>query len=1061
MTRVRLVILIAMFASSQAAPAGQESRGTSETITVEAIGGFMGFSEGFCENPGGTYDWTSVTQRGGVRVQPILDPCLTPAVNPHSRWLGGVIGASTHLAGRTKSDTRWLVIAPNNRPVIENGVFLQHLLALDADAIGLGGADFDRLLRGTGASARNVFEWVRNNPKLPLLASNVAVRSTGLPDSEDTFDEIDGVSLHLPDDRTIGWNDTVGLHFPGDSPPDVTLAEASDCSVRPAVRTKVEASLGDADDNDVTLKITGGLRPDTCYWLTVATSKGDAVFRFRTDAALTPMKSDQGALNGFPVKTRGARNVIAVSLIDPGVRALARSSAWSWQPGSDDEQRRELIFTDPEKTLNQIIARATTVDKDGYKVAPIVILVSALSDEQTLEVLSTFPEIRFAILAPDSGLLGRAERRTPDLPKLKPPAIRYSGDLGFFSVVDQPYPQATRFLMRPEWVGETMISADAIVTGHRFDGEKRVLWDLTKPTADVTIIPGAALTWRRGSGREVIYEARHPGSQAVTDLATEERYSDCTSDTSAACKAFYRLWHDAGALAAMSAMSLRQKLSTDLAVISADVVEPDVRLWVEDRIAVEGKDVRWISRYILRPLLFASPRMVRATIPGSELPSVLQKILAANPENCISGLGAGCVRPDKSHPEHLTINGRRLDPRLHYSVVIPDALAESLDLEHDDDGSVIDFVGTTDAYLHEPLATEADLAGAYRGYLAVPTLSVGITRSAPSKDNPGVRANLPIDFSGAKQYRTWTTDFEADLALFDSPRWAVRVPMSLEYAQKKQGGFMSYDKDQFSVGARVDRKVPFVAGELRPFAGVFVDGPLRDHVELLTAAETSEGQEFNTVQSAAFKTPYVVEPNRYRHWAAGAEIVGLTEFSRGGWDFSLAKIGGRWTRGHLTRSPFGIAIDGQKLDQELQDLYLSGGSGDVLNEYFKQNRSTFSRTTTFELLTTRLDQARLQLDAVISASRKTGSRTFKGAFTFQYRQHFYDEPVSKFLLNRTQKYEMKLTTPIWRRLVLTPNVSYQRATIVTRDYTPFSLWSTDITASFPVSVRWGQGRLFR
>src|SRR5215510_10865513 len=185
-----LTAVLAFGADADAQPAAHPD----PKITVRALGGFMGFSEGFCENPGGQYDWPK-PDPPQPRLHPCLDEPTDKPINKEARWLGGAIGAARLLASRDKTADDWLVLVPNNKSVEEDGVFLQHLLKLRADAIAIGGEDIERLLRGPAASARRIVDWVTSNPALPLLATNAAVRTTKLQAPDKTDAEINGIAL--------------------------------------------------------------------------------------------------------------------------------------------------------------------------------------------------------------------------------------------------------------------------------------------------------------------------------------------------------------------------------------------------------------------------------------------------------------------------------------------------------------------------------------------------------------------------------------------------------------------------------------------------------------------------------------------------------------------------------------------------------------------------------------------------------------------------------------------------------------------------------------------------
>ncbi len=89
------------------------------------MGAFLGQAEGFCENPGGTYD--------DQKFQDKLKPCLKNNTRPRS--IGGAIGAADKMAwlqrSEIASDVTYMVVAPNNHPVGESGSALDDAISSD------------------------------------------------------------------------------------------------------------------------------------------------------------------------------------------------------------------------------------------------------------------------------------------------------------------------------------------------------------------------------------------------------------------------------------------------------------------------------------------------------------------------------------------------------------------------------------------------------------------------------------------------------------------------------------------------------------------------------------------------------------------------------------------------------------------------------------------------------------------------------------------------------------------------------------------------------------------
>ncbi len=380
---------------------------------------------------------------------------------------------------------------------------------------------------------------------------------------------------------------------------------------------------------------------------------------------------------------------------------------------------------------------------------------------------------------------------------------------------------------------------------------------LTDPNVDVDVVNGAILRME-DVGADVAYAAEFGGRTELGDgrgtptVVRRPRSTGARSSRHSGLKTirFGRL----------SAMPHGGRSVQDLAVVPKSVVDSDYSMWVRTRLASQKRS-DWMSGYLLERLLYKSPRMVRASVSGADLPDVLLKIVKSDDESsCVLGSGGGCNPPiQKAHPSEITVNGRRISPRLIYSIGMPAALAEKLELGHDDPEHGNDLIEMTDQHLSSNrwyAAHPSDAESFDReqrrwnnrldGYWAMSSLDLGLAKVMPKEsgaDGADVRSNLPVPFAGTKESRALTVAIDSDLAVVDLPRWAVRFPMTLDYKRKDQGGSVSYNTDEFSIGGQVDRKLA-ILGDTRVFVGLFADGAVRPREESLKASRHGEFVQF-------------------------------------------------------------------------------------------------------------------------------------------------------------------------------------------------------------------------
>lgn len=459
--------------------------------------------------------------------------------------------------------------------------------------------------------------------------------------------------------------------------------------------------------------------------------------------------------------------------------------------------------------------------------------------------------------------------------------------------------------------------------------------------------------------------------------------------------------------------------------------------------------------------------MVHADVYGSALTAALQAAGKAPRKVCASGLGDGCGGNLASvSQDRLRVNGRPIDPRLVYRIVLPDYLAESLKLEHDDDAPVLDLIGAFDSHLRagrwragatgDKLGSqfEAGYARGWQGYLALPALDFGYTRVKPEdpEGSTSVRRNLPVDFSGAKEYRTWSVTLDGDLALVDAVRYAIRVPGSVKYTRRAESDEISYDADEFSVGARADLKL----GRLTPFAGYFIDGQTVTHKNRVAAARVLDGgrEGFKLSETAQFQTVIDLPARRYRHWAVGVDVLRPVKKDPVPWFSSeLTRLGLRWTAGTESGIPERVTIDGEEQDF---DTFFASGAKALLDRFFKDHPESFSSATDFVIHPEPMDQARWQADAEGQLTFKVKGRNL--TTQVKARMRWWDprgEARSPFLLSSDNRFEVKAAVPFLWRMNLSPAYVFHIATIDAEDNDVFRYHRLDVKLSLPLTFRFG------
>jgi hypothetical protein len=872
LSMLSLALILVILSSPTLGAQGQPGACTSNCVAIRSTGGFLGYLDGFPEFPG----WIGDTFEGNADL--IANPATYP--NPSKPVpYGGLIGATTFLASHTmpKGTETVLLVSGNNHPQQiaalrnpslrndQNAIapaashwFWKSMIALRPQAVAVGTEDMHRWL--AQMRPEHLSTWIKDgiSAGLPLVASNVIIRLTDARlnvitnDEHDvTLDVVETGSLDLLDSVTVLHPCATGPSlrssgFRFDDGPAVTVKQLTPAQERyereSASNRRRRAVLGDVCRT--TLVFEQRLRPGRSYLLSSSLTGPSFRFRLTTHQVLTP----HAAFGGLPVAgvTPAGVPMAIMSFISPTTASELPPEYFEW--------RREqgcaaaicrIEFLDAPSAARTLLAVMTPASGQP---SPILLAISDLPSGETNALLDGVPEIRFISLRPDSGRLGRAAAA---IAPGESGQRRSSGDQSFGAVVDQSQAELTRFLVRPTWLGETVVTAIAAWAAPTRGG----LWRANDVSLGFQPVPGASLGWTT-STKGVQYNAfldprrfRVSPPPVPADPTMFQPY--CPVDMAGAFDAVTKerqddLWTNAASFAGLVLDDMRRSMRADVALVPAEWIDRDVIGTIAEP---PDTGVPPMSGFMLQRVLFRSNRVVRVAIEGSVLSGLLAKIVAdaaaVDDAMCVSGLGVVNSCPlQRLDTGDLLVNVRRPEEGHYYRVVMPASIARAeglafneastRDLLVDLDGRLANCSTTSTASLRpgdEPLAErlESRLAGRVQHYVKFDPLTFDFssTRVNEPAGSEGVLSKLPVDSSGARPSRMIAFHGEADAVLLDTGRNTLSVPAELRYRQRRVGQEVSYDEDEFSIGLRFDRH-RFPARWARVFAGVYWDGRLFD-----------------------------------------------------------------------------------------------------------------------------------------------------------------------------------------------------------------------------------------
>lgn len=354
-----VVISLASNAAAQnASPAGPVP------FRVIATGGFLGQLDGFCEQPGGTYDEPGKTTGAAATS---LQPCAEKTgAGADAKWpavLGGVLGVRTRIElAKANGITPLVVLAGNNQvanftfrnsgasdatvnyagtpipidPKEPQSIqrkrrlwrFWQNIAALKPAAIGLGAEDFVRSLRDPrdvpgNASANapdqitdvidrgSIFQrWTARaiSQGLPIIGTNVVIKMRG--DHLNVVKSDDFSLTGIKENESTDWMSEIKVAHPSTDGITIALWESgavgvgADKNCTDEKTCRLDEKKTDGKGTSTTLdpgKRT--LKPGYRYRVVVHQGSKEFTLTFLTDSVLTPATNshtENGTTTGYP-----------------------------------------------------------------------------------------------------------------------------------------------------------------------------------------------------------------------------------------------------------------------------------------------------------------------------------------------------------------------------------------------------------------------------------------------------------------------------------------------------------------------------------------------------------------------------------------------------------------------------------------------------------------------------------------------------------------------------------------------------------------------------------------
>jgi len=355
----------------------------------------------------------------------------------------------------------------------------------------------------------------------------------------------------------------------------------------------------------------------------------------------------------------------------------------------------------------------------------------------------------------------------------------------------------------------------------------------------------------------------------------------------------------------------------------------------------------------------------------------------------------------------------------------------------------------------------------YGGYWLMSPMQLGY--SQVDVDDPGgskVRTALPIDFKDAKPTRGLSIKFNSDATFLDAPRWAVRLPTSLDYQLNHdltEGAVhpISHNTDEFSVGVRGDLKIP-VLQEMRAYSGWSIDGQTSESQRDITPTysfKTADG--LSATAKAPQSVTVVVPPSQYSGWGFGADIVptkSLTLWK--GTDITLTTGNTNIIFGSSSNVLTDVFIDGQSQSEQLA---LKKGLESLLSDYFDAHRSEFSGNTRISFRRQRVFQTRGQFDGTGELHTQMSKLKLTWTPLVRYRKYSKakTDVASPLDLSWTVKLALGLKVPVWSNISVEPMVQKDWAQIQAATENRFTQFKFEIKLNVPIFTKMGRDGFLR
>ncbi|HEX5070507.1 MAG TPA: hypothetical protein VFV78_09865 [Vicinamibacterales bacterium] len=1039
-----ITVAICLVALSVHTRAQQGVAAAPKHIRILAAGGLLGQHDGMPEYPGGPYD---------------------TEVGPGLRPYGGLQGLIDWIAKDEPHDL--LLITANNlprsvsRPDADDVVeFFRQFGRLRPDAIALGVDDFLRGLDGKRGIRYTQPPQPGRPPKpprardeprtggllttsmreapLPFIVSNAAVRLTA-PGLNHVIDR--GFRLSVTPDSSIAWVRDLSVTYPcrqREAMADSTLTLTRKDGQTDRTTGQIPLRLGDKGCT-ASARLQSWLQPSSEYAVLVSGGGQTlASFTVRTDERLSNRTVIDPGRQELP---------LIVAMVDPHVRDILSREKWQWTDNGNDSRCTvagcEIIILPPADALDQVLS----FEESAAPSRP-VLLLSQLDDKDTSALLQRSQRIRYVVLPPESGLLGRAAPRTVGGRAGGAGGGQYSGDLGYGAILNPGTPAVAQIWSRPEWFAEAIHEMEADVSPDRPN-------EIINATHAAYSVKGRALCARSGPvGGEVTYflKAWHlEGDRTVFDDdvavvpagTAPYRYVPIAPDRTFDPNGRYKqgdLWTSLDSFAAVALDAMRRTFNTDLALLPANAIDDNWFTYLRDDPYAPRN---FLSRVLLERLLFRAGTIITVRVSAAEVGRKLTAIYdsgrASSTSFCVAGFGTSSCG-GRGPGDGALLNGRRVDENRYYTIAMPESvglenrLTRLGDREEDlvdvlnhsfaaATGSAPDSCAATPGATAPGAASSTARRAAGNGQSGAPasggekpeSLGQMLERVRSSENSPylyikpaefsfsgtqvveppggeGLFNKLPVPSNGARPSQRSSVLLGVDFGMIDTRTWALRALGKLGYGNSTVNGQASIDPNAWLTALRADWKL---GPRGRFYTGLYWESQFSNQVTFFTAS--SKGVIGPTL-------PLVARRRDYRYLNVGFELQ-RPQLTR--W-LSLDPFGASASVGVSMNEHVDIAIDGNR--QGLAALQKSGTAG-LLNAYFATHPG-LSADSTYAFIDEPLMRSRVQVDVTPRIKLPFPGKTLELTLASSYRR-FIGQNMPTLVEKQSAVSVLRLTIPVY------------------------------------------------